>query len=184
MANTLRCKLPHKKTFFAVLTDERFASLLQPGELDMVRRHVPWTRRLREGASTRDGKPIDVLEHVRANRNDLVLKPSDEYGGCGVTLGWETAAGEWDAALSRALADGDRAWIVQERIVVRRELFPVCAAEGVREQDMLVDLAPFLFRGRLAGYLTRLSATGLANVTSGGGQVPAFVVAGPDVALT
>ena len=31
-------------------------------------------------------------------------------------------------------------------------------------------------RGRMAGYLTRLSSTGLANVTSGGGQVPAFVV--------
>ena len=30
--------------------------------------------------------------------------------------------------------------------------------------------------GRFAGFLTRLSATGLANVTSGGGQVPAFVV--------
>ena len=41
---------------------------------------------------------------------------------------------------------------------------------------MLVDFAPYLFRGRLAGFLTRLSATGLANVTSGGGQVPAFVV--------
>ena len=41
---------------------------------------------------------------------------------------------------------------------------------------MLVDLAPYLFRGRLAGFLTRLSATGLANVTSGGGQVPSFVV--------
>jgi hypothetical protein len=33
-----------------------------------------------------------------------------------------------------------------------------------------------VFRGRMAGFLTRLSATGLANVTSGGGQVPAFVV--------
>ena len=32
------------------------------------------------------------------------------------------------------------------------------------------------FRGRVAGFLTRLSATGLANVTSGGGQVPAFIV--------
>ena len=41
---------------------------------------------------------------------------------------------------------------------------------------MLVDLAPYLFRGKLGGYLTRLSTTGLANVTSGGGQVPAFVV--------
>ena len=42
-------------------------------------------------------------------------------------------------------------------------------------RDMLVDFAPYLFRGRMSGYLTRLSATGLANVTSGGGQVPAFV---------
>jgi hypothetical protein len=44
--------------------------------------------------------------------------------------------------------------------------------------DMLVDVAPYLFRGRMGGILTRLSATGLANVTSGGGQVPAFVVEG------
>ena len=44
------------------------------------------------------------------------------------------------------------------------------------QRDMLVDFAPYIFRGRLAGYLTRLSASGLANVTSGGGQVPAFVV--------
>jgi hypothetical protein len=43
-------------------------------------------------------------------------------------------------------------------------------------RDMLVDFAPYLFRGKVAGFLTRLSATGLANVTSGGGQVPSFVV--------
>ena len=43
-------------------------------------------------------------------------------------------------------------------------------------RDMLVDFAPYLFRGRVAGFLTRLSASGLANVTSGGGQVPSFVV--------
>ena len=58
---------------------------------------------------------------------------------------------------------------------MRREIFPVCG-DGIVERDMLVDFAPYLFRGRLAGFLTRLSATGLANVTSGGGQVPAFVV--------
>jgi hypothetical protein len=52
------------------------------------------------------------------------------------------------------------------------------APRGARTRDMLVDFAPYVFRGRLAGFLTRLSATGLANVTSGGGQVPAFVVSG------
>lgn len=44
-------------------------------------------------------------------------------------------------------------------------------------RDMLVDTAPYLFRGRVSRCLTRLSATGLANVTPGGGQVPAFVIA-------
>jgi len=52
----------------------------------------------------------------------------------------------------------------------------VDASQGVSMRDMLVDLAPYLFRGKVAGFLTRLSSTGLANVTSGGGQVPAFVV--------
>jgi hypothetical protein len=66
--------------------------------------------------------------------------------------------------------------VAQEKIKVRREVFPVCGSDGVSMRDMLVDFAPYLFRGRLSGFLTRLSATGLANVTSGGGQVPAFVV--------
>jgi hypothetical protein len=52
------------------------------------------------------------------------------------------------------------------------------AAGAITMRDMLVDLAPYLVRGRMTGYLTRLSSTGLANVTSGGGQVPAFVVGG------
>jgi hypothetical protein len=68
-------------------------------------------------------------------------------------------------------------WIVQERIPIRREVFPHISPSGnVEFCDMLVDFAPYLFRGKLSGYLTRLSVTGLANVTSGGGQVPAFRV--------
>ena len=54
--------------------------------------------------------------------------------------------------------------------------FPCVAPAGKVIPDMLVDFAPYLFRGKLGGFLTRLSATGLANVTSGGGQVPAFRV--------
>ena len=55
--------------------------------------------------------------------------------------------------------------------------FPIVETpHAVVMRDMLVDLAPYIFRGRVAGFLTRLSSTGLANVTSGGGQVPSFVV--------
>jgi uncharacterized circularly permuted ATP-grasp superfamily protein len=93
-----------------------------------------------------------------------------------VTLGWETDERAWDDAIGRALREQDRGWIAQERIAIRRETFPVCERDGIVERDMLVDFAPYLFRGRVAGFLTRLSASGLANVTSGGGQVPAFIV--------
>ncbi len=118
-----------------------------------------------------------MLRLAEDEREQLVLKPNDEYGGTGVTLGWEMPAAEWRAALDAALADPPGTWVVQERIPVRREVFPQFDATGdVTMRDMLVDFAPYLFRGRMTGYLTRLSATGLANVTSGGGQVPAFVI--------
>jgi hypothetical protein len=183
MANTLRCKIPHKKAFFAVLTDDRYESMFTDDELHLIAAHVPWTRVLADTRTSHGDQAIDLLPFVRRHREQLVIKPNDEYGGSGVTLGWETDAAAWDAAIERAIADAAKgddapAWVVQERIPVRRELFPVFDPESDRVvmREMLVDFAPYLFRGKLAGFLTRLSASGLANVTSGGGQVPAFVV--------
>ena len=168
VANSLRCKIPHKKAFFAILTDDRYAALFDAAERDVIAAHVPWTRVVRE----------ELMDDLRRRREQLVLKPNDEYGGTGVTLGWETGESAWDEAIERAVREADRGWVAQERINIRREHFPVCEGDGVVERNMLVDFAPYLFRGRVAGFLTRLSATGLANVTSGGGQVPAFIVSG------
>lgn len=175
VANTLRCKLPHKKAFFAVLTDPANARLFSPLEHAVIAAHVPWTRVLADTLAEKDGDAFPLPELARRERESLVLKPNDEYGGKGVVLGWEADVRAWDVALDAALADPPGTWIVQERIPVRREVFPMFDSDGIiAERDMLVDLAPYLFRGRMSGYLTRLSATGLANVTSGGGQVPAY----------
>jgi uncharacterized circularly permuted ATP-grasp superfamily protein len=176
VANALRCKIAHKKAFFAVLTDERFADLFTDDERALVRASVPWTRVVRDTRVRRNASVVDLLELLRTEREQFVLKPNDEYGGSGVTLGWETPADAWDAAIDRAIGGTAGTWVAQERIAIRREVFPVCDHNQPIERDMLVDFAPYLFRGRLSGFLTRLSATGLANVTSGGGQVPAFVV--------
>lgn len=179
MANSFRCKLAHKKAFFAVLTDPEHESLFSPGELAVIRSHVPWTRVLDDVEVDKGEWRGDLLELARAWREHLVLKPNDEYGGKGVTLGWELSEGEWISSLDAALEDPYGTWVVQERIPVRREIFPQFDATGrVSMTDMLVDFAPYLFRGQMGGYLTRLSGSGLANVTSGGGQVPAFVVEG------
>ena len=182
VTNSFRCKIPHVKTFFAVLTDERNDALFSPPEREIIAHHVPWTRVVADVRTMHHGKLVELLAFMRAERENLVLKPSDEYGGTGVTLGWETSDSAWETAIQAAISspgpeNNGACWIVQERIPIRREVFPYITANGeVEFRDMLVDFAPYLFRGKLAGYLTRLSATGLANVTSGGGQVPSFRV--------
>jgi uncharacterized circularly permuted ATP-grasp superfamily protein len=190
VANTLRCKVPHKKAFFAVLTDPRWAPLFDSSERTIIEAHIPWTRLIADVRTTEEHGTVDLLALVRHDREHLVIKPNDEYGGTGVTLGWETTPSAWDAAIDHALASPPGTWVVQRRIAVRREVFPYVESEraathgqgagavphSVVFREMLVDFAPYLFRGRLAGFLTRLSGSGLANVTSGGGQVPSFVV--------
>ena len=177
VANNFRCKIAHVKAFFSVLTDEQNGSHFSLDERELIRKHIPWTRVVADVNTAHYGRPIELLAFIRKERENLVLKPSDEYGGSGVTLGWETAEAAWDEAIESALTAKTGAWIVQERIPIRREVFPYIADVGkVDYRDMLVDFAPYLFRGKLCGFLTRLSSTGLANVTSGGGQVPAFRV--------
>jgi hypothetical protein len=182
VANNFRCKIPHVKAFFAVLTEQKNAKLFTSEELEVIQRHVPWTRVVEDVKTDYQGQPIALLDYIRKNQKDLVLKPSDEYGGTGVTLGWEVDAKHWEKSIQEALPGGTSAkehgcWIVQEKIAMRRGEFPYIGADGkVEFRDMLVDLAPYMFRGKLAGFLTRLSASSLANVTSGGGQIPAFRV--------
>lgn len=176
VANTFRCKIPHVKAFFAVLTDESNHALFSHDERAIIRRHIPWTRVVADVRTAHYGQSIELVSFIRKNRTNLVLKPSDEYGGTGVTLGWETSEAAWDAKIASAISTTYGCWIVQERIPIRREVFPFIDNGKVEFRDMLVDFAPYFFRGKLSGFLTRLSATGLANVTSGGGQVPAFRV--------
>jgi uncharacterized circularly permuted ATP-grasp superfamily protein len=178
-ANNFRCKISHVKAFFAVLTDEKNARYFSSEERELIQRHVPWTRVVADVKTDCDGETVELLEYIRKHQKNLVMKPNDEYGGKGVTLGWEVEKKEWETAIERALPKGKEqgCWIVQERIPMRRGTFPfIGKGNKVEFKNMLVDFAPYLFRGRVAGYLTRLSSTSLANVTSGGGQIPSFRV--------
>jgi hypothetical protein len=174
--NPFTCKLLHKKASFAVVTDERNTHLLTPEERQTILAHVPWTRVVEE-RTTLDmvGNPIDLLPWSSANRDHLVLKPNDEYGGKGVIIGWEVPQDAWDAALQDSL---DHPSIVQERATIAYEDFPTMDVEGnLVLAQRLVDCDPFLFRGEsVTGCLTRLSSVTLLNVTAGGGSiVPVFV---------
>ncbi|MBS1242227.1 MAG: hypothetical protein H6R40_1654 [Gemmatimonadetes bacterium] len=115
------------------------------------------------------------MPFIQRERERLVLKPNDDYGGKGVVLGWEVDESGWNAAIRTALAEP---FIVQERIELPVEPFPSLEPGGVVLADRIVDTAPFVFNGAwLDGCLTRISTASLVNVTAGGGStVPTFVV--------
>ncbi|MGI8810954.1 MAG: hypothetical protein ACR2IH_00305 [Pyrinomonadaceae bacterium] len=183
MVNSFRGKLVHKKAIFAVLTNERYAHLFNEAELTAISKHVPWTRRFRsERTLVKTGSDgilteVDLVEYTRENSGRLVLKPNDDYGGHGIYIGWNASAEEWNAAVTTALADGD--YLVQERVKTAKEIFPMLFDETVGRWSMveqLVDLDPLLFNGVVGAAFTRLSSSELANVSSGGGMVPTFII--------
>lgn len=175
MVNSFRSKLIHKKALFAVLTDERRAALFSQTELAAIAAHVPWTRRLRDEQTSYHSRDVDLLEFVLANRSKLVLKPNDDYGGHGITIGWNSNETVWREAMEAALQVGD--YLVQERVSTARETFPALTEDGrIEFSEQLVDLDPLLFNGKVGSAFTRLSATELANVTSGGGMVPTYII--------
>ncbi|MGH9969921.1 MAG: hypothetical protein ACREBG_19300 [Pyrinomonadaceae bacterium] len=175
MVNSFRSKLIHKKALFAVLTSGRRASLFTAAEQAAIRAHVPWTRLVRAERSDYQTQEIDLLEFISANRHKLVLKPNDDYGGHGITIGWNTDEIRWSEALRSALVNGD--YVVQERVPTARETFPALKDDGsVEFAEQLVDLDPLLFNGKVGSAFTRLSFTELANVTSGGGMVPTYII--------
>lgn len=172
MVNNFRSKYLHKKMIFGLLTDGKLQELFTPEEREAIRKHIPWTRKVQDVSTDYLGKPIELLDFLRAERHRLVLKPNDDYGGHGIFIGWESSESEWDAAIQTALA-GD--YVAQEKVKVSSADFPT-VREGLVYDTMNVDLDPFVWRGEVEGFLTRLSGTALCNVTSGGGIVPAFVI--------
>jgi hypothetical protein len=175
MVNSFRSKLVHKKAIFAVLTNERYAHLFNEEELQAIAAHVPWTRKFREEKTVYQKGEIDLVEWTRTNSGKLVLKPNDDYGGHGIYIGWNSSETEWDEAINVALENGD--YLVQERVQTSKEMFPMLDESGdFHFIEQLVDLDPLLFNGKVGSAFTRLSSSELANVSSGGGMVPTFII--------
>ena len=175
MVNSFRSKLIHKKALFAVLTDPKHARLFTDNELAAIRAHVPWTRVVRDEHTDYFGREVNLLDFIRADGERLVLKPNDDYGGHGITIGWSVDQRGWDEAINNALANGD--YLVQERVPTARETFPALTDDGrIEFAEQLVDLDPLLFNGKVGSAFTRLSFTELANVSSGGGMVPTYII--------
>src|SRR5260221_8547365 len=102
MANPTACKVLHKKASLAVLHDERNAHLFDAEELQAIALSIPWTRVVEERSTLYAGESVDLLELIASRRDQLVLKPNDEYGGEGKILGGGADEAGWATGLATA----------------------------------------------------------------------------------
>jgi uncharacterized circularly permuted ATP-grasp superfamily protein len=171
--NSFRTKLVHKKSIFSFLTDPKYTSVLNTSELQTIRQHIPWTRKIRDIKTMYKGKLVGLLDYVYHNREAFVIKPNDEYGGKGVVLGFQATDVEWAQSISYGLEHG---YVVQEVVDISKEPFLLKTDNGWNLIPTVVDLDPYLNGPLMGGCLVRTSTSNLANVTAGGGSMPAFIL--------
>jgi len=165
LVNSFSSELLGHKAIFALLTDPAQDFGFGAAEREAIRAHVPWARQVADGPATDPaGKPVDLVEYLRGQREHLVLKPAHEFGGHGVTLGWRQDDSTWERAIQVAL-EGD--FVAQRGVELQREEYP-SMEPGAPARRLYEDTDPFMFRGEFGGLLTRLGASEITNVHADG----------------
>lgn len=142
------------KTCLAYLSDPRYSRHFSSEELAVIDRVVPWTRALRP-----DVEPTE--EPWLLDKDELILKPSFQYGGAGIVAGWECDNQTWISALRKCAPEGA---IVQRRVVPREE--PMFNPTSGKRENWKAVWGLFVTPAGYAGLRARLVTESASSVIS------------------
>ena len=136
-------------------------SVLEAGEQELVRRLVPWTRRVVPGPVDFEGETLSCADLLRLGKDRLVLKHSRSLSGNDVYVGTDTPEALWREACAGALRSGS--WVMQELLASLP--FPFQDEErGIVPATVIWGL--FGFGGSYGGCFTRAVPQGGKRVVN------------------
>ena len=169
--NSFRSYIVGNKKVLSLITDPRFQEIYSREELRIIRQTIPWTKILSDSEAEYEGRKVGLKHFILENREKLVLKPANMYGGKDVYIGQETDPGAWEQIMRRHIED--ETWVVQEYVEIPRDTFP--ETDGTLSfKDKYININPFALLGKYSGTITRVSDHQVINVSDGGGLVPTF----------
>jgi uncharacterized circularly permuted ATP-grasp superfamily protein len=169
--NSFRSYIVGNKKVLSILIDPAHQGIFTKDEVDFIRRTVPWTKVLARARTVYRGEEVYLPSFIPENRERLVMKPANMYGGKDVYIGKETAAKTWEQVMHDHIGEED--WVVQEYVQIPEGLFPEIGT-GVELKNKYVNINPFALLGKYSGTITRVSGHPVINVSAGGGLVPTF----------
>jgi hypothetical protein len=164
------------KSCWELLTDPTYTNkYFTAEERHIFRRHILWTRMLRDCATTLpDGESGDLLEFVREEHELLVLKPNRSYGGDRVIIGHLIERAQWEREVEQALADRED-WVVQRLASLPVHEFPVVGPGGSVHIEPFYTVMGFAPSKYGLGIIGRASQKQVVNVAQRGGMCGVLV---------
>lgn len=159
------------KAILAVLSDDRFRSNFNAEQVELIARHIPWTRLVKSGVTTNlEGRRIDLIGYIRENKANLVLKPSNATRGEHVLVGRFTSPEMWERHIDLAARNP---FIVQEYVRPRQVTALHPSSHSIKKMGYGIDC--YVFGGRFAGFQSRASFDAVMNVGRGGILMPVAI---------
>ena len=167
--NSFRSYIVGNKKVLALILDPRFQGIFNRKELNMIKETVPWTEILADNEVSFRDKRVHLRDFILENKDLLVLKPANMYGGKNVYIGLETSQETWERVMNQQIED--ESWVVQEYVDIPTDIYPEIG-DGISFKRKFVNINPFALQGKYSGAITRVSDSAVINVSAGGGLVP------------
>ncbi|MDX8496507.1 glutathionylspermidine synthase family protein [Mesorhizobium sp. VK22B] len=156
------------KAILALLSDDRFSSNFNAEQIQLIARHIPWTRLVRDEVTTDpQRRRIELISYIQKNKTDLVLKPSNATRGEHVLVGRLTCSELWEEHIDRAAR---HPYVVQEYVAPGELTALHLSSRSIKKMAYGIDC--YVFGGRLAGFQSRASLDPVMNVGRSGILLP------------
>jgi hypothetical protein len=167
VVNPFCTKRVDSKNIMLLFKDEAYDDVF-PGELAedlaIVREIIPMTRKIKERILLPDGREVDARDHLIAQREKLVIKHANAYSSTAVFLGEDHEPARWRDIVEESLK-GD--WIMQELIDLPYIKVEYWEEGRLHQADGIFNLNPYIYDGKLGGFLNRASTDKLTSFKPG-----------------
>jgi tyrocidine synthetase-3 len=158
--------LMSNKLNLALLSEHEDSPLFNETERQAIKHIIPWTRKIAAVETLYKGEKIRLIDFIRRNREQLVMKPAVGRGGEGIVVGKYISQDQWETVLETARQKGK--WLAQEYV----PSLPLLYQYGEKGAEPHMGVMGFLVFGNRygGGYIRTLPCSkrkGVINVHQG-----------------